>query len=139
MLCSKLMIFIRYENNGYCFIQENIIFHFTYAIFDEGLFYRCTDSYAKECKLYDKLLDKISPETKLSVSDPSGKNRPILVSILHTSIPSIQNNSLTYSFSLLLSYKSIFPLPILGSKKPIVEIEENDNVNSDVEIQLLNP
>ena len=36
------MIFIRYENNGYCFmhyIQENIIFHFTYAIFDERLFF----------------------------------------------------------------------------------------------------
>ena len=31
----------------------------------------------------------------------------------------------------------MFPLPILESKKPIVGIEENDNVDSDIEMQLL--
>ena len=62
------MIFIRYENNGYCFIcyvQGNIIFCSTYAIFNEELFSKCTDFLLKEYKLYDKLLDKISLETKL--------------------------------------------------------------------------
>ena len=100
----------------------------------ETFFYQCTDFYAKEYKLYDKLLDKISPETELSVSDPSGKDRTVLVSILHTPISSIQNNSLTCSSSLSLSYKFMFPLPILESKKPIVGIEENDDVDSDIEI-----
>ena len=38
---SELMIFIGYKNNGYHFMhhtQGNIIFHSTYAIFDEKLF-----------------------------------------------------------------------------------------------------
>ena len=38
---SELMIFIKYEDNGYCFMhhtQGNIIFHSTHPIFDEGLF-----------------------------------------------------------------------------------------------------
>ena len=47
-------------------------------------FYQYTDSYAKEYKLYNKLLDKISPETELLVSDPSEKDGTVLVSILHT-------------------------------------------------------
>jgi len=58
-LYSELMIFIRYEDNGYCFMhhtQGNIIFHFIHAIFDERLFSKYTNSYAKECKLYDELL-----------------------------------------------------------------------------------
>ena len=41
--CSKLMIFIRYENNGYIFIyhtQRNVIFCSIQAIFDEGHFPR---------------------------------------------------------------------------------------------------
>ena len=62
VLCSKLMIFIGYEDNGYCFIcyiQENITFHSTHAIFDEEPLSKCTNSLLKEHKLYDKLLDKI--------------------------------------------------------------------------------
>ena len=65
VLHFELMIFIGYENNGYCFMhhmQENIIFCSTHAIFDEGLFPKCTNSHVKEHKLYDKLLDKISSE-----------------------------------------------------------------------------
>ena len=66
-----------------------------------------------------------------------GKDGPALVYIPHTSIYSIQNNSPTHSSLLLLSYKSISLSPTPGSKKPIVEIEEDDNVDSDIEIQPL--
>ena len=139
VLYSELMIFIRYEDNKYCFIchiQENIIFHSTHAIFDERLFLKYTDFHAKECKLYNKLLDKISLEIELLVSDSFRKDRPALVSIPHTSIPSIQNNPPACSSSLSLFYKSISPLSTLRFKKLIVEIEENDNVDSNVEMQL---
>ena len=69
-LHSELMIFIGYKNNHYCFmhhIQGNIIFYSTYAIFNKKLFSKCTDSHTKECNLYNKLLDKISPETESPV------------------------------------------------------------------------
>jgi len=134
------MIFIRYENNGYCFIcytQGNIIFHFTHTIFDEEIFPKYTNSHVKEHKLYSKLLDKISLEIELLIPNSFGKDGPALVYIPHTSIYSIQNNSPTHSSLLLLSYKSISLSPTPGSKKPIVEIEGNDNVNSDIEIQPL--
>jgi len=58
---TELMIFIRYENNGYCFmhhIQENVISHFTHIIFNEEFFSKCINSYTKEYKLYEKLFDK---------------------------------------------------------------------------------
>ena len=50
----------------------------------------------KKHKLYNILLDKISPKTKLLISDPSRKDGPALVSILHTLISDIQ--SLNSSF-----------------------------------------
>ena len=139
MLYSELMIFIGYEDNRYCFIchiQGNIIFHSTHAIFDERLFPKHTDFHAKEYKLYNKLLDKISLEIELLVSDSFRKDRSTLVSIPHTSIPSIQNNPPACSFSLSLSYKFISLLSTLRFKNLIVEIEENDNVDSNVEMQL---
>jgi len=74
--CSELIIFIGYKDNSYCFmyyIQGNIIFHFIYAIFDKKLFFKYTDFYMKEHKLYNKLLDKISSETELSMSSSSKK------------------------------------------------------------------
>ena len=92
VLYSEWMIFIGYEENSYCFIyysQENIIFHSIYAIFNEECFSKCTNSHLKEYKLYNKLLDKISSETELSVSGPSRKNGLASVPILHISIPSI--------------------------------------------------
>ena len=56
--------------------------------------------------------------------------------ILHTLIFSIQNNSLT-CFSLpSFSYKFISFLPTLEPKKPMVEIEETNDVNSNIEMQL---
>ena len=139
VLYSELMIFIGYEDNRYCFIchiQGNIIFHSTHAIFDERLFPKHTDFHAKEYKLYNKLLDKISLEIELLVSDSFRKDRSTLVSIPHTSIPSIQNNPSACSFSLSLSYKFISLLSTLRFKNLIVEIEENDNVDSNVEMQL---
>jgi len=92
----------------------------------------------KECKLYNKLLNKISSETKLLVSGPSRKNRPTSILILHISIPSIQNNP-PYFPSSFLSYKFLSLLPFQVPKKPIVEIKEADNVNSDIEMQSLSP
>jgi len=136
------MIFIGYENNIYCFlyyIQENIIFCSIHAIFDKKLFSKYTDFHTKEYKLYNKLLDKISPETELLVPNPFEKDRPAPVPIPHTSISLIQNNPPTYSSSPSLSYKFTSPLPTPGSKKPIVEIEEDNNVNYNGEIQLFSP
>jgi len=83
-LHSELMIFIGYKNNKYCFIyytQENTIFHSTYAIFDEGLFLECTNSHAKEHKLYNELLDKTSSEIELLTPNSFGKDGPTPVPI----------------------------------------------------------
>ena len=125
-LHSELMIFIGYKNNGYHFMhhtQENIIFHFTYAIFDKELFPKYTDSHMKEYKLYDKLLNKLSPEIEPSVPDTSGKDGPAPVPISHILIPFIQKNPPTCSPSLSLSYKSLSPLLTPGSKKPTVRLK----------------
>jgi len=111
---SELMIFIRYEDNRYCFIhhtQGNIIFCSIHVIFDEELVSKYTKSHAKEHKLYNELLNKTSLETKLLVPNSSGKDGPAPVSI-----PSIQNNSSTCSSSHSLSYKSISSPPTLGPK-----------------------
>jgi len=133
------MIFIVYEDNGYYIIYYtlgNIIFNSTYTIFDKRLFLKCTNSHTKEYKLYNKLLDKISLEIELLVSDPSRKDEPAPVSISHISIPPIQNNSSTCSSLPSLSYKSTSSLPTPRSKKLIVEIEEANNIDFDVETQL---
>ena len=84
-----------------------------------------------------KLLNKISLKTELSVFSSSGKDRPALVFILHILISFIQKNPSTHSPSLTLFYKSLFLSFTSGSKKPIVEVEEIDDVNSDVEMQHL--
>jgi len=70
----------------------------------------------------------------LLVSNSYEKDGPAPVSIPHTSISPIQNNSPTYSLSPSLFYKSISPLPTLGAKNPIVKIEETNDVDFDVEI-----
>ena len=79
--------------------------------------------------MYNKLLNKISPKTKLLVSNSFKKDRSALISIL-----SIQNNPSTCSLSSFLSYKSSSFSLTLGSEKPTVEIEEDDNINFDIEI-----
>ena len=119
-----------------CHTQENIIFHSIDAIFDEGLFSKYTNSYTKEYKLYNEVLNKISLETELLVSDSFRKDKPALVPISHISIPPIQNNTSTYSLLSFPFYKSAsFPFTS-GSRKPIVEIEETNNIDSDIEMQL---
>ena len=126
-----MIIFIRYKNNSYCFIcytQENIIFCSIYAIFNEEIFSKCTNSHAKECKLYNKLLDKINLEIESSVSDSSGKDGLAPVSIPYISISPIQNNLSTCSSSPSLFYKFIFLSPTPRSKKLKVEIKKDDNV-----------
>jgi len=90
------------------YTEVNIVSYCTHAIFDEELFSKCTNSYAKEHKLYNKLLDKISLETKSLVPDSFGKDRSAPVSTLHTHIHPIQSNLPTSSFLPLLSYKFIF-------------------------------
>ena len=84
------------------YIQENIIFHSIYTIFDEEIFSKYTNSHTKECKLYDKLLDKISSETELLVPDPFRKDRPALIPILHTYFPHSKQSF--YLFSVIFSF-----------------------------------
>jgi len=69
-----------------CYTQENTIF---YSIFNKRLFFKYTNSYIKEYKLYNELLDKTSPKIELLTPNFSGKDGPAPVSILHTPIPSI--------------------------------------------------
>ena len=142
ILHSELIIFIGYEDNGYrfmCHTQGDIIFCSTYAIFNKELFPKYNDSHLKQYNLYNKSLDKISLGTESSVPSPSGKDGPARVSISHIPIPSIQNNPPTYSPLPSLSYKSPSPSPTPESKKPTVEIEEDDNIDFDVEMQPLTP
>ena len=130
------MRFIGYRDNRYYFIchtQGNVIFCSTHAIFNEKLFLKCTDSHAREYKLYNKLLDKTSLEIELLVSDSSGKDGPAPIPIPYIPIPP------TYSPSYFLSYKPTSLLLTLEFKKPTVDIEENDDVNTDVEMQLSSP
>jgi len=85
-----------------CHIQENIIFHFTHAIFNKKFFSKYTDFHMKEHKIYDKLLDKTSLETKLSVLGPFSKDEPAPVPISHICILLIQNNPLHSLFLISL-------------------------------------
>ena len=71
--------------------------------------------------------------------DPFEKDRSALVPIPHTLISPIQNNLPTYFSSPSLSYKSTSFPSISESKKPIVEIENDNDIDSDIEIQLLSP
>ena len=133
------MIFIEYEDNRHRFTQhtqENTIFCFTHAIFDKGLFSKYTNSYVKEHKLYNKLLDETRLETESLTPNSSKKYGSAPVPIPHIPIPLIQNNPSTGSLSSSLSYKSTFSPPTLEPKKPKVEIEKTNNVDSDIEMQL---
>jgi len=131
------MIFIRYKDNGYHFIyhtQGDTIFHSTHAIFDEELFPKCMNSHVKKHKLYNESLDKTSLETELLVPNSSEKDGPAPIPIPH-----IQNNPSTFSPLPSLFYKSIFPPPTSEPTKSTVEIEETNDVDSDVEMQLSSP
>jgi len=75
----------------------------------------------------------------LLTSNSSRKDRPAPVSIPHTLIPLIQNNSPICSSLPSFSYKSISLPFTLEPKKSTVEIEETNDVDSDVEIQPPSP
>jgi len=135
---SELIIFIEYEDNRHHFMQHtqgNTIFYSTHAIFDKGLFPKYTNSYVKEHKLYNKLLDETRPEIELLTPNSSEKDGSALVPISHIPIPLIQNNPSTGSLSSSLSYKSTFSPPTPEPKKPKVEIEKTNDVDSDIEMQ----
>jgi len=118
-----------------CHTQENVILHSIYAIFNEKFFSKYIDSHVKEYKFYNKLLDKISLETKSLMPGPSSKDGPAPVSILPTSIPLVQNNPHSHSLSPSISYKSLSFLPSLMPKLFLVRVEEvNDNIDTDVEM-----
>ena len=71
------------------------------------------------------------------VSKPSRKDKLVPVSILHTFIPPIQNNPPHFSPLPSLSYNFPSLLSLSVPKKPIIEVEEVDNINSNVEMQSL--
>ena len=73
------------------------------------------------------------------VPNSFGKDGPVLVSILNTPISSIQDNSPTHSPLPSLSYNLISPSSTPESKKPTVEIEETNDVDSNIEMQLPSP
>ena len=101
------------------YIQENVVFCSTHVIFDKEFFSKYTNSHIKEYKLYNKLLDKISPETKLSILKSSSKDRPT-----PTPISPVQNNTFPYFSLFFLFYKSLSLSPPLMAKILIVEVEE---------------
>jgi len=139
ILCSELMIFIGYENNGYRFIchtQENVIFHSTQAIFDEGHFPKCLSSHPRKQTLFGRL----TPEIKLSASGPSGVDEPAATPFLSTSAhprsftPLISPNLPTHSESLSLSP------PLTLPKQSSVKIEEvEDDEDEDIEMYSPSP
>ena len=76
-LCSELIIFIGYEDNGYRFIrhtQGNAIFHSIQAIFDEEHFPRCSSSHPRE----QIPPGRLTPEIELSAPKPFGVDEPAL-------------------------------------------------------------
>ena len=93
-----------------------------------------TDIYVKEYKLYNKLSNKISLKIKLLTSGSSGKDRPTLIFISHISISPIQNTSSTCFSLFFLSYKSLFLTSTPKFKEPIIEVEQINNIDSDIKI-----
>jgi len=122
-LRSELIIFIGYEDNGYKFIyytQENVIFHFTQAIFDEGYFPRCPSSHSRE----QIPSGRLTPEIESLVPGPFGVDEPVPIPFPPTpahprsSTPPISPNLPTYS-------ESPSPSPLLTlSKWSSVKIKE---------------
>jgi len=75
----------------------------------------------------------------LLAPNSSEEDGPAPVLILHIPIPPIQDNPPIHSLSSSLSYKSTFSPSTLGSKKPTVEVEETNDVDSNIEMQLSSP
>jgi len=73
----------------------------------------------------------------LLVPKCSRKDKLVPVSISHTFILPIQNNPPHFSSLPSLSYNFPSLLSLSVPKKPIVEVEEVDNINSNVKMQSL--
>jgi len=138
-LCSELMIFIGYEDNGYRFIchtQGNVIFRSTQAIFDEGHFSRCPLSYPRE----QMPPGRLTPEIESLAPGPFGIDEPTPISFLPTpvyprpSTPPIPHNLPTHS-------ESPSPSPPLTSPKwSSVKIKKvKDDEDEDVEMHFPSP
>jgi len=138
-LHSELMRFIGYENNSYrfiCYIQRNVIFRFTQAIFDEGHFPRCLSSHSRE----QMPSGRLTLETESSVPEPFGIDKPAPTSFPPTSVyprpstPPISPNLPTHSES-----PSSFPL-LIPSKQSSVKIKDIEDIeDEDVEIHSPSP
>jgi len=133
-LCSELMIFIGYKDNGYRFIchtQGNVIFHSTQAIFDKGHFSRYPSSHSREQMPPSRLI----PEIELSAPEPFGINEPASTSFLLTPAhpklftPPIPPNLPTHLESPSSSLSLTLP------KQSLVKIEEV----KDIEMHSLSP
>ena len=128
--CSELMIFIGYEDNSYRFIrhiQENAIFRFTQAIFDEGHFPRCPSSHSRE----QIPSGRLTPEIELSAPEPFGVDElaptPFPLTPIHPRPPTspIPPNLPTHSES-----PSPSP-PLIPPKWSSVKIEEVEDIDGD--------
>jgi len=137
ILRSEPMIFIAYENNGYRFIrhtQENVIFHSTQAIFDEGHFSKCLSSHSREQTPPGRLI----PEIESSAPEPSGVDEPAPTPFPPTPAhprpftPPIPPNLPTHSES-----PSPSP-PLTPSKWSLVKIEEVEDIE-DKDIKMHSP
>ena len=126
-LCSELMIFIGYEDNGYRFIhhiQRNIIFRSTQAIFDKGHFPKCPLSHPSE----QMPPGRLTPEIKSSTPGPSGVDEPAPTPFPPTPAhprpftPPIPPNLPTHSES-----PSLSPL-LTPPKQSLVKIKEVEDV-----------
>jgi len=131
------MIFIGYEDNGYRFIchtQENVIFHSTQAIFDEGHFPRCPSSHSRE----QMPPSRLTPEIESSVPEPFGVDEPAPTPFLPTPAHPRSFTSLIPP-NLPTHSESLSPSPLLTSPKwSSVKIKEVEDVeDEDVEIYSL--
>jgi len=133
------MIFIGYKDNSYRFIhhtQENVIFHSTQAIFDEGHFPRYPSSHSRE----QIPPGRLTQEIELLVPEPFGVDEPAPTPFSPTPAysrpftPPIPPNLPTHS-------ESPSPSPLLTPPKwSLVKIEEvEDNEDEDVEMHFPSP
>jgi len=133
------MIFIGYEDNGYIFIchtQENVIFHSTQAIFNEGYFLRCLSSHSREQTPSGRLIPKIesSAPGHFGVNEPAPIPFPPISIHSRPSTPPIPPNLPTHSESL-----SSYP-PLTPPKQFSVKIKEVEDIeDKDVEMHSPSP
>ena len=116
------------------YIQGNVIFHSTQAIFDEGYFSKCPNSHSRE-KTPSRGL---TPEIKSSAPRPFGEDEPApipsppVLSYPRLLTPPIPPNLPTHS-------ESPSPSPLLvPPEQPLVKVEEVE-YNQDNDTEMLSP